>query len=194
MRSQRRKSEKGFTLVEVLTAMAIVVAMAAGVAQLVAAALGAVRASWEQSSTAIMAAAKMEELRSLAWTYEPAEPGIPGVPRSDRTTDLSRPDRPTRAGSGLSPSPANALHVNTPPYVDYLDDAGRWVGHGADPPEGAVFIRRWAVVPLDTDPERTLVLQVLVTTVRQERTGAANWRGRSGVETVLVSARTRLGQ
>jgi prepilin-type N-terminal cleavage/methylation domain-containing protein len=194
MFSLRCRNAQGFTLVEVLTSMAILVCVAAGVAQLVAGALGAVRASWEQSSTAIMAAAKMEELRSLAWTYEPAEPGVAGVPRSDRTTDLSRPDRPARANAGLSLSPANALSVNSPPYVDYLDDCGRWVGNGNDPPEGAVFIRRWAIVPLADDQERTLALHVLVTTVRQEQGRVSSRRGRSGVETLLVSARTRLGQ
>jgi hypothetical protein len=164
------------------------------VAHLVTAALGAVRASSEQSSTAIMAAAKMEELRSLAWTYEPSEPGVAGTLRSDRTTDLSRPDRPARAGAGLSLSPSGSLYLNTPPFVDYLDEAGRWVGNGNDPPEGAVFIRRWAVVPLAADPERTLVLHVLATTVRHEQGRPSGQRGRTGIETLLVSARTRLGQ
>ena len=81
-----------------------------------------------------------------------------------------------------------------PPYVDYLDDAGRWVGHDADPPANAVFIRRWAVWPLPADPERTLVLQVLVTTVRDDRSRATEWNGRTGVEALLVSVRTRKAQ
>ena len=84
-----------------------------------------------------------------------------------------------RAERDWGPPGADTLGANTPPYVDYLDDAGRWVGHDADPPESAVFIRRWAVSPLPADPERTLVLQVLVTTVRDDRSRATAWRGRA---------------
>ena len=81
-----------------------------------------------------------------------------------------------------------------PPWVDYLDDAGRWVGHGSEPPRDAVFIRRWAVRPLHADPERTLVLQVLVTTVRDARSRSTPWSRRTGVDALLVSVRTRMGQ
>ena len=81
-----------------------------------------------------------------------------------------------------------------PPNVDYLDDLGRWVGNGSIPPAGAVYIRRWAVRPLPADPERTLVLQVLVTTVRDDQSRAAPWSARVGMEALLVSVRTRKGQ
>jgi hypothetical protein len=141
----------------------------------------------------ILAAAKMDQLRSLAWTYDRPAAGVPAVPRSDRTSDLSHPSH-AAVGAGLAASPPGTLGANTPPYVDYLDDAGRWVGHDAEPPATAVYIRRWAVWPLPADPERTLVLQVLVTTVRDDRSRAAEWSGRTGVEALLVSVRTRKAQ
>ncbi len=106
---------------------------------------------------------------------------------------MSHPDH-TGDGAGLEASPEGALGSNTPPWVDYLDGAGRWVGHDGEPPPDAVFIRRWAVLPLPADPERTLVLQVLVTTVRDDRARRMEWSRRAGVDALLVSVRSRKGQ
>jgi type II secretory pathway pseudopilin PulG len=92
----------------------------------------------------------------------------------------------------LSPSPVGTLAVSSPPYVDYLNEAGSVIGSGAGPPGDAVFIRRWTIAPLPSDPTRTLVLSVLVTTVRLERLrGATPWEQRTGVEALLISVRTR---
>jgi hypothetical protein len=57
-----------------------------------------------------------------------------------------------------------------------------------------VFVRRWAVHLLPGDPERTLVLRVLVTTIHDARTRTIAWSGRSGGDALLVSVRTRKGQ
>lgn len=190
---RRVSRTSGFTLVEVLIAVAILVTIALGVAQLIVVATHAIRAAREQTSAVILAAAKMDQLRSLAWAYEPSAPGTPAVPRSDRTTDVSHPDHASRGG-GLAASPAGTLSTNVPPYVDYLDGLGRWVGNGTDPPAGALFIRRWAVRPLPADPERMIVLQVLVTTVRDDRSRTTPWRARTGADALLVSVRTRKGQ
>ena len=192
-RGRHPSSASGFTLVEVLIALAIFITIALGVAQLIAVSTRAMRASREQTSAVILAAAKMDQLRSLAWTYESSAAGAPGVPRSDRTTDVSHPDH-ADDGAGLESSPAGVLGSSMPPWVDYLDGAGRWVGHGTNPPSDAVFIRRWAVRPLPADPERTLVLQVLVTTVRDDRARATEWSARAGTDALLVSVRTRKGQ
>ena len=45
---------------------------------------------------------------------------------------------------------------------------GAWVGTGATPPATAVYIRRWSIQPLPTNPNNTLVIQVLVTPVANE--------------------------
>ena len=126
-RTDRPSSASGFTLVEVLIAVAIFITLSVGVAQLIAVATRAVRAARERTSAAILAGAKMEQLRSLAWTYFPPEPGDPALARSDRTTDVSHPAHASN-GAGLQASPVGTLGSNTPPYVDYVDGAGRWVG------------------------------------------------------------------
>jgi hypothetical protein len=72
-----------------------------------------------------------------------------------------------------------------------LDGEGRWIGNGAAPPRNAVFVRRWAVQPLASDPDRTLILSVLVTTAGLDRARTGPWEGRTGVEAFLVNARTR---
>jgi prepilin-type N-terminal cleavage/methylation domain-containing protein len=184
------RMSRGFTLVEVLIATALFVTIAVGVAQLALVSTRAVRASREQTTAVILAAAKIDQLRALDWTYEPEVPGDPPVARSDFTTNVSRPDY-TNDGPGLAPSPAGVLSTSTPPYVDYLDSEARWVGNGAYPPRNAVFVRRWSVQPLASDPARTLILSVLVTTVGLDRSRAGPWERRSGTEAFLVSARTR---
>jgi len=169
------------------------VAIAAGIAQLIAVSTRAIRAAREQTTAVVLAAAKIDQLRSLAWTYEPSAPGVAAVPRSDRTTDVSDPGL-SPGGAGLQSSSPASLVTNTTNYVDFLDGAGRWVGRDSDPPAGAVYVRRWSVRPLPDAPDRTLVLQVLVTTIRDDRSRPAPWSRRTGVEALLVSVRTRAGQ
>jgi len=183
----------GFTLVEVLIAIALFVTISVGVAHLIAVATNATRASREHTSAVILAAAKMDQLRSLAWGYEPEVSGAPAIARSDLTTNLSHPSH-SEDGPGLRASPSGTLTTSTSHYVDYLDGMGRWVGNDVEPPRDAVFIRRWAVQPLLADPDRTLVLQVLVTTVRLDRSRVRPWSGRTGGEALLVGVRTRKGQ
>jgi type II secretory pathway pseudopilin PulG len=184
---------EGFTLVEVLVAVGLFVTIAIGVAQLSAVATRAARTAREHTTAIVLAAAKMDQLRALDWTYEPPVAGEPPVERTDVTTNVSRQDHASD-GPGLSGSPGGTLSRSTPPYVDYLDSLGRWVGNDADPPPEAVFIRRWAVRPLPEDPRRTVVLHVLVTTVALDRSRTAGWQARSGVEALLVGVRTRKAQ
>jgi prepilin-type N-terminal cleavage/methylation domain-containing protein len=182
---------KGFTLLEVLMAIALFVTVSIGIAQLFGVAVDAGRRAREQTTTAILAAAKMEQLRSLAWAYDPPAAGLPPVPRTDETTNLGN-DPPSEDGPGLRASPGGTLPDNVPHYVDYLDEDGRRLGTGVTPGAGMAFIRRWAVRPLPSDPGRTLVLQVLVTTARQEFSRSpGSWNRRTGSETLLVSVRTR---
>jgi hypothetical protein len=183
----------GVSLVEVLIAVAILTTIALGVAQLIVMATAATSHARLHTMAVILAAAKMDELRSLAWTFEPAGPGVPALPRSDRDTDLSQPGHPP-GGRGLQSSPAGTLVTNTPSYVDFLDTHGRWVGNDTTAPANAVFVRRWSVTPLPEDPDRTLVLHVLVTTSADDQARAGGWRRRSGTEALLASARTRWAQ
>ena len=121
----------GVTLVEVLIAVAILTTIALGVAQLIAMATAAMSRARLHTTAVILAAAKMDELRSLAWTLRADRSAVCRRCRDPiATPTLSRPDHPP-GGRGLQPSPAGTLATNTPPYVDFLDASGRWVGNDA---------------------------------------------------------------
>jgi prepilin-type N-terminal cleavage/methylation domain-containing protein len=182
----------GFTLVEVLVASVLFVTLSLGVAQLFAVATSANAAARRQTSATILAAARLEQLRALTWSWEAGPSGTPALPRSDLTTDLSV-DPPGSGGRGLRESPPGTLERNVPPYVDYLDAAGQPVGNGATAPTGAAYVRRWAVRGLPSDPDRTLVLQVLVISLADDARLAGVWMGRTGQETLLTVVRTRSG-
>ena len=182
--------ERGLTLVEVLIALALFVTAATGVAQLCAIATRGTSAAREHAAAVVLAAAKIDQLRALEWTYAPGPPGDPPALRTDITTNVSVPAL-TGDGTGLQPSPAGSLTANTPPFVDYIDREGRWVGNGQDPPRNAVFIRRWSLRQAGTDGYRAIVIQVLVTTVAQDRARAGPWQRRTGTEVLLTCFRTR---
>jgi type II secretory pathway pseudopilin PulG len=161
----KRISDAGFSLMETLVSIGILAAVSLGVAQLFTVATQANRNAKMQTSTAILAAQKMEQLKSLTWGFDAT--GL-GLPLTDTTTNLSNTP-PTTDGRGLNPSPSGSIDSNTPGYVDYLDAHGNWVGNGSQPPETAAYIRRWSIEPLPTNPNNTLVLQVLVTTPKGEQ-------------------------
>lgn len=184
-----RRHDAGFTIVEVLIAMMLISLMALGVAELFGVAIKATHAARNQTSTAILASQKMEQLRALTWGYDSLGTGLPVT---DTTTDLSY-EPAVNSGEGLNPSPNGSLDSNTPGYVDYVDSRGQWVGTGATPPAGAVYIRRWSIEPLPMNPNNTVVLQVLVTTVRREAqaSAAGGTRRRLPDDSLVVTVKTR---
>jgi hypothetical protein len=135
----------------------------------------------------------MEQLRSLTWGFDLQGQGLP---LSDTTTNLAVYPH-TAAGRGLNPSPTDSLQGNRDGYVDFLDATGAWVGTGTNPPAGTAFVRRWSIHPLPTNPNNTLVLQVLVTPMVNEagRTGGeTSPRVRMSGDALLVSVKTRKAQ
>ena len=187
-------SEQGFGLVETLISVGILTAVSISVAQLFAVAALANRNAEAMTSAAMLSTQKMEQLRSLTWGFERLPGGDLGLPTSDTTTDLSVEPSAT-GGPGLSPSPDGTLEYDTPYYVDYLDAHGQWMGTGGAPTPGTVYIRRWAVDPLPSNPGDTLVLRVLTTTLKQElqraSRGAGGPRERLPADAWLVSVKTR---
>jgi prepilin-type N-terminal cleavage/methylation domain-containing protein len=148
--------DRGFTLIEVLASLAIVSAAVISGAQLLTATGTTVHAARLQTCAVALATARMEELRSLAYTLDPA-----GAPLTDGSTNLST-DPPATGGPGLTPSPPGALEQNTSGYVDFLDAGGRWLSAGPSVPARAAFVRRWSIdQPADGSPD-SLVLQVIV--------------------------------
>jgi type II secretory pathway pseudopilin PulG len=189
MRAKFNSNSAGFSLVEVLVAMGLLTAVSMGVAQVLALSTRANLMARGATSTTSMAEQKLEQLRSLTWGFDSAGQGLPV---SDTTTDLTVTP-PTHTGSGLNPSPADALEQNTAGFVDFLDGSGGWVGTGTTPPPSAVYIRRWSIQPLPTNPNNTLVVQVLVTPVASEmaRVQSAFTRTRMAGDALLITVRTR---
>lgn len=161
---------RGFTLLEVMVALGLLVGAVLAVAQLLVVAARAERLSRATTVATSAAAQKLEQLRSLAFGY-----AVEGVPVDQ-----------------LAPSPAGALAADTAGFVDYLDDAGVAVGSGLSPPAQARFTRRWSVeVDDESVPPGRMVLTVVV--LRQE---ASSDRTSSGptlwIEAIrLVGVRTR---
>jgi type II secretory pathway pseudopilin PulG len=189
--AERRSHERGFSLAETMISVGLLTTISLSVAQLFAVAANANLDARRQTATAILAAQKMEQLRGLAWGFDTTA-GL-GIPLSDTTTDLSA-DPPGAGGRGLNPSPPDSLAVSTPGYADYLDAHGQRVGSGSGPPPNTAYVRRWSIQPLPTDPDDTLVLQVMVTPVGRELAAVGSPRRRMPGETWLVSLKIRKGR
>jgi prepilin-type N-terminal cleavage/methylation domain-containing protein len=182
-------SSRGFSLIEVLVSMGLLTVVSLGVAQMFGVATRTNYLAKGQTSTTVLAEQKIEELRSLMWGFD--ADGL-GLPLSDTTTNLTVYPH-TSNGTGLNPTPAGSLEENTAGCVDFLDARGAWVGTGTTPPAGAVYVRRWAIQPLPTNPNNTLILQVLVTPVTTEalRTRSADGRTRQPGDSLIVTVKTR---
>ena len=187
--ARSRFNERGFGLLEVTISVGLLTTVSLSVAQLFAVAVVANLNAKSQTSTALLATQKMEQFRGLTWGFD--QTSALGLPVSDTTTNLST-DPSSPGGQGLNPSPASTLGTNTPGYVDYIDAEGKWVGNDSSPAPNTYHIRRWSVQPLPTNPNNTVILQVLVTTLRQElrRTGSGP-REPLPDDIWLVSVKTR---
>jgi type II secretory pathway pseudopilin PulG len=179
----------GFTLVEVIISMGLLMAVSLSVAQLFATSTRANLAARTRTSTTAMAEQKLEQIRSLTWGFDLQGQGLPV---SDTTTNLTVYPL-TQNGSGLNPSPASALEQNTPGFFDFLDAGGNWVGTGSVIPGTATYVRRWSITPLPTNPNNTLVIQVLVTPLSNEqgRVTSPFTRTRMLGDSLLISVKTR---
>lgn len=173
----------GFALLEVIIASAIATTIAAGSFVVISMSIRANYQARTRTVSTIVAARKMEQLRSLAWTY--VSTGTPPISMSlsDVTTNLAN-DPATDDGPGLLASPPGTLTGNVDGYVDYLDASGRWIGRGTTIPAAAVYIRRWAVQPHATDPDNLLVLEVVAGT--REANGSL---GTAGIHLITLQAR-----
>ncbi len=189
----RFSSEAGFSLIEVLAATVVMAVALVGLAQLFALSTTANTTARTNTYAALLAQQKMEQLRGLTWGYD-----ILGLPVSDTATDTSAAaavsgGSASAGGSdtGLSPSPRGTLQHNTAGWVDYVDRNGCVLGGGGAAPPGTVYTRRWSVEPLPSNPNNTLILQVLVT--RRTNRGAADGDNvaRMNDEARLMSVKTR---
>ncbi len=182
-------NSRGFSLIEVMISMTLLTIVSLGIAQIFAVSTRANYVARGQTSTTALAEQKLEQLRGLTWGFDL---GGQGLPLTDTTTNLAVYP-PTATGSGLNPSPADSLERNTPGFVDFLDPDGTWVGTGTTPPGTAMYVRRWSIQPLPTNPNNTLVLQVLVSPLATEasRVATGDTRTRMVTDALLMTVKTR---
>jgi len=190
-KSQRSSlaGETGSTLIEVLVATLIMVSGMLAMSQLFLISTVNNTSSRSDTYSTVLAEQKMEQLRALAYGFDMA-----GLPVSDISSDTSVSPPAGDGGTGLQPSPPSALQTNTAGFVDYLDGQGAIVGNGAAAPATAVYTRRWSVEPLPTNPNNTIVLQVLVTPIRNRGQADAGNVGRLAGEARVMTIKTRKAQ
>lgn len=182
----KRNSESGFSLLETMVAMMLLATGLMATAQMLALATRGNIAAQRASYTTTLAQQKLEQLRGLTWGFDAL-----GLPVQDYTTNLAVAP-PVNNGVGLQPSPDNALSANVNGYVDYVDRSGHTLGGGPFAPADTVFVRRWSVEPLPTNPNNTLVLQVLVFSLGDRiDDGEGQVLDRVRDEARLVSVKTR---
>ena len=179
-------SASGFSLIETLLATALLAGGVLATAQMFILATRSNSNAMSSTYTATLAQEKMEQLRSLTWGFDNV-----GLPIQDYTTNTAV-DPPLDNGTGLTPSPDNALSSNVSGYVDYIGRDGASLGGGAQVPSEARFVRRWSVEPLPTNPNNTLVIQVLVFPVgTREADGSGAVLDQRRDEARLVTVKTR---
>lgn len=161
---------EGFTLVEVMVALAILAGSLFVVAQLMVVASRAADASREATTAMVLAAQKIEQLRALAWGMAPDGTAIEDV----QSDVASWPGRPS-GGPGLSLAPPGTLAENTAGYVDFLDADGRWIGSDESVAGRAAFLRRWSVHAADSCAPSGRVLRAAVWRRRLGGAGGTAW-------------------
>jgi type II secretory pathway pseudopilin PulG len=184
------KSERGFSLIETMVATGVMATALVGLAQMFAISVKNNQSARTGSYAVALAEQKMEQLRGLTYGFDSI-----GLPLTDTTTDTAAAVETPTGGVGLTASPANTLTTNTNFYVDYIDQFGAILGSGQTPLPGTVYIRRWSIDPLPTNPNGTIVIQVMVT--RERTRGLADQNGSSirlKDEARLMSIKTRKAQ
>ena len=189
-KSRSFSSASGFSLIEVMVATGLLATALVTLAQLFALSTRSNIGSRNTTYAAVLAEQKIEELRALTWGFDSS-----GLPLSDSTANTAVSPEEPAGGTGLDPSPSTALQENTDGYVDYIDQWGNKVGRGGTtPPDNAIYIRRWSIEPLPTNPNNTLILQVLVTRSRNRGTADQGAVQRLPEEARLITVKTRKAQ
>jgi len=182
-------AETGSTLIEVLVATVIMVTGLLGMSQLFLLSTMNNTGSRSDTYSTVLAEQKLEQLRALAYGFDMA-----GLPVTDIEPDTSVTPPAATGGTGLQPSPNTALQTNTDGFVDHVDGQGVIVGNGVNPPATAVYTRRWSVEPLPTNPNNTIVLQVLVTPIRNRGQADQGNVNRLAGEARVMTIKTRKAQ
>jgi hypothetical protein len=172
--------------VETLVATALLATAIVSTAHMFGLATRSNLAAQRSTFATTLAAEKMEQLKGLAWGFDEI-----GLPINDYTSNTAVDPATPTGGTGLSQSPDDALAANSDGYVDYLDRHGNSLGGGTAVPAGTLYVRRWSIEPLPTNPNNTLIFQVLVFSLgdRTDSTGPVLDRVRD--EARMVGVKTR---
>jgi type II secretory pathway pseudopilin PulG len=184
------RDESGFSLAETMVAVGLLATALVTLAQLFGISTRGNITAKNTTYAAVLAEQKLEELRALTWGFD-----SDGLPVTDNTTNTAVDPEQPAGGTGLDPSPSTALQENTIGYVDYVDQFGNKVGTGGQtPPDQAIYTRRWSISPLPTNPNNTLIIQVLVTRHRVRGSADQGAVARLPEEARLVTVKTRKAQ
>lgn len=182
-------SNAGFSLVETLVATTLMATAIATLAQLFALSTRTNVSAHYTTYAAVLAQQKMEELRALSWGFD-----TQGLAVSDTTTNTAVTPMTSNGGTGLKPSPSTALADDTTGYVDYIDQYGNKVQQTGAGNPNIVYTRRWSITPLPTNPNNTLIIQVLVTRIKDRGQADQGNVGRLPEEARMITVRTRKAQ
>ena len=185
-------SQRGFSLIETLVATGVMVVGVVGLAGLFVTGTTADQNSHQNTYATLLATQKMEQLRGLVFAFDQF-----GLPITDGTTNLAL-DPPVPGGScppacGLTAGGSlgdDGTGINSDGYVDYVDGNGNSLGGGPTAPVNTVYIRRWMIQPHPNNPANTVVLQVLVSTIKNRGAATLDQR-RLPNEARFVSVKTR---
>ena len=133
----RRLTEDGSILLETLVATLVLTTGLLAMAELVRIATSSNVRARSATVAGILAGQKLEQLLSLD----------------------------VEDALGLAESPWS-LQRNTPEFVDHVDGGGVIVGQDVEAPASAVYTRRWSIERLPASVEKAVLIQVLVTGVR----------------------------
>jgi hypothetical protein len=185
-----RSSTAGFSLLEVTVATCITAGALMTLGQMLGVSVANNHTARRLTYATVLAEQKVEQLRGLSWGFDNV-----GLSVTDTSSDTAAPVETPTGGTGLSASPAGTLIRNTDGWVDYVDRLGNVLRGGSSPLPKTAYIRRWAIEPLATDPDNTVVIHVLVTTrLDGGSAGVAGTAVRRPDDVRLVSVKTRKAQ
>ena len=161
---------RGFTLIEVVIASGLLIALSIGAALLLTLTLDTIAHSRQRAQALVLARSKLEEVLSLRWSAR----DLDGVLLLSSDASLIAP------GAGDD---------------DYLDAQGQWIASGTAGgiPASACYARRWVIARSGSGASELLIVQVMVTTAKSARGGTDAFE-RGDRDAVWISgARLRRG-
>lgn len=165
-------------MIESVVALALLVTALASLAPVLTMAGKQVHEGRRRSVALWLAESKLAQLRSLTWSVRLVD-GL-AIYQQDEVTDLS--SEPSReSGGGTRASPELVMERAVAGYVDYLDEAGRWIESRAaaegEAPMGAAYERRWAIVRTGSGMSELLLFHVAVAGLVEHRgVRISDWR------------------